>query len=216
MIKAVIFDMDGLLIDSEPYWEEVEIEVFGRLGVPMTLELKQDTVGIRTKDIVKHWFEQYPWADSSVDEVVDEIIQEMCRKVEADPRVLPGASEVIDFFEKKNMRLAIASSSPYKLIHTGTKAFGADRFEVIHSGVDEKFGKPDPATYLSTLEKLNLSAVECVVFEDSVNGFKAGLASGIRTIAVPEENNFQNASFDKAYLKLGSLKEFSEAHFQSL
>ena len=216
MLKAVIFDMDGLLIDSEPYWEEVEIEVFGRLGVPMTLELKQDTVGIRTKDIVKHWHEQYPWDYYSVDEVVDQIIQEMCRKVEADPRVLPGARDVIDFFEKKNIRLAIASSSPYKLIYTGIKAFGVDRFEVLHSGVDEEFGKPDPATYLSTLKKLNLNAEECVVFEDSVNGFKAGYTSGIRTIAVPEEHNYNNTSFDKAYLKLRSLKEFSEAHFQSL
>lgn len=216
MIKAVIFDMDGLLIDSEPYWEEVEIEVFSRLGVPMTLELKQDTVGIRTKDIVKHWYEQYRWVGPSIEEVVDEIIQTMCRKVEADPRILPGAKEVIDFFKKKNIRLAIASSSPYELIHTGVKAFGSEIFEVLHSGVDEKYGKPDPATYLSTLEKLNLTAEECVVFEDSVNGFKAGFGSGIRTIAVPEEHNFNNPFFDKAYLKLGSLIEFSEDHFQSL
>lgn len=212
MIKAVIFDMDGLLIDSEPLWQEAEIEIFSKFGVPLTYDMCKQTTGLRIEEVVHHWRTHYPWYRREVKEVAEEIIQGVCGRIQASPKPMEGVAYILEFFKNRNIKMALASSSAYVLIDTVIEALGIGQyFEFVYSADEEQFGKPDPGIYRSALKKLGVRATDCLAFEDSYNGILSAKGAGIRTIAIPEPASWNQSRFDIADFKLRSLLEFDEA-----
>ena len=217
MIKAAIFDMDGVLIDSEPLWQEAEKKVFATVGIHLTTEMCFETMGMRTDEVVAHRYKKQNWHSKSQEEVADESMDELENLIRQKGRAMPGVAHILEFFKKRNVRLALASSSHMRVINTALKKLTlTDVFEIIHSGEFEKNGKPHPAIYVSTLKKLNLHADEAIAIEDSYNGLIAAKSAGLSTVAIPEQSVWHESKFDIAFLKLRSLKEFSEQHFQTL
>ena len=217
MIKAAIFDMDGVLIDSEPLWQEAEKKVFATVGIHLTTEMCFETMGMRTDEVVAYRYKKQKWHSKSQEEVADEIMDELEELIRQKGRAMPGVSHIFEFFKKRNVRLALASSSHMRVINTALKKLTlTDVFEIIHSGEFEKNGKPHPAIYVSTLKKLNLHVDEAIAFEDSYNGLIAAKSAGLPTVAIPEQSVWHESKFDIAFLKLKSLKQFSEQHFQTL
>ncbi|SDK29127.1 sugar-phosphatase [Catalinimonas alkaloidigena] len=217
MIKGIIFDMDGLLVDSEPLWRKAEVAIFNPLGVPLTEEMCIQTMGLRIDEVVTYWHARYPWESPSKEAVVEQIVAAVEALMLAEGKPMPGVQAIIDLFRKKGLHLAVASSSYKRLIYACLRAFELeDYFTVIHSAEDEPFGKPHPGIYLTALKKLGLAAHECLALEDSPNGMLAAVAAGIPTIVVPEASTFDDPRFEKATLKLSSLEDFTEHHFQTL
>lgn len=217
MIRAAIFDMDGLLIDSEPLWQEAEIEIFSKLGVPLTNDMCRQTTGLRIEEVVHHWRTHYPWYHRSVKQVSEDIIAGVCSRILAAPKPMAGVGYILDFFKSRNIKMALASSSAYVLIHAVMQALGIENyFEFVYSAEEEEYGKPDPGIYRSALKKLQVKAEECIAFEDSYNGILSAKGAGIKTIAVPEPSVWDLPKFDTADLKLQSLLEFNEEHLKRL
>jgi sugar-phosphatase len=186
-LEAAIFDMDGLLVDSEPIWHEVEIEVFGRHGVPLTVERCLETKGMFLGDAVEHWYARYPWGGASRSAVAAEIVEAMAGRLEMAVELKPGVEHALDYCQDRGARLAVASSSPRRLIDAVVRRFGlGPRFGVVHSGEDEAVGKPDPGIFLTTARLLDVGPERCVVFEDSAAGVVAAKAAGMVCVAVPE------------------------------
>jgi mannitol-1-/sugar-/sorbitol-6-/2-deoxyglucose-6-phosphatase len=186
-IEAAIFDMDGLLVDSEPIWHDVEIDVFGRHGVALTVERCLETKGMFLGDAVAHWYTRYPWGGASRDEVAAEIEGAMVARLEVAVEFKPGAPEALDFCQGRGAALALASSSPRRLIDAVVHHLDlAARFAVVHSAEDEPLGKPDPAIFLTTARLLGVAPHACVVFEDSAAGVLAAKGAGMACVAVPE------------------------------
>ncbi len=189
MIEAAIFDMDGLLVDSEPIWHDVEIDVFGRHGVPLTVQRCLETKGMYLGDAVEHWYARYPWTGATRHEVAAEITEAMARRLEAAVELKPGAMHALDFCGARGAALALASSSPRRLIDAVVRRFGlAGRLAVVHSGEDEELGKPDPAIFLTTARLLGVRPGTCVVFEDSAAGVLGAVGAGMACVAVPEDD----------------------------
>jgi sugar-phosphatase len=221
--------MDGLLVDSEPIWHEVEIDVFGRHGVPLTVERCLETKGMFLGDAVEHWYARYPWSGASRRAVAAEIVNDMARRLEEAVELKPGAAHALDFCAHRGARLAVASSSPRRLIEAVVRRTGlAGRFAVVHSGEDEVVGKPDPAIFLTTARLLDVAPDTCVVFEDSAAGVLAAKSAGMGCVAVPEPDPTAGsgagadaraaleAALDRADVVLGSLLELDDAVWDHL
>jgi HAD superfamily hydrolase (TIGR01509 family) len=212
MIDAVIFDMDGLLIDSEPFWVAIEIEVFATLGVILTPHDCETTTGMRIDAVVQHWFERSPWTTPSCSDVTEEIIRRVAASMQyAQP--LPGVYQVINEARARNLQLALCSSSPYVIIYEALKTLGLSDTFLVHSAQEEKHGKPHPAAYMATAERLGVAYNRCLVFEDSLNGAIAAKAASMKVVAVPQGDAALSTRFDFCDAKLLSLTEFDGAYF---
>jgi HAD superfamily hydrolase (TIGR01509 family) len=209
-MKAAIFDMDGLLIDSEPLWQEAEIAVFGSLGVPLTRQMCRQTIGVRLDGVVRHWYRAYPWRNESLEDVEARVLAEVSQLIAERGQLMEGVVETIDKLRAANFALAVASSSPLQLIGDAMQKLDiADAFSVLHSAEHEKEGKPDPAVYLTTMSRLGADPEHCIAFEDSIMGVRAARAAGARVIAVPDPEEISNPEFAIADVVLSSLSEFS-------
>lgn len=214
MIQAIIFDMDGLLINSEPFWKAVEIEVFKKVGIELTVEKCLDTVGLRIDEVVTYWHDRQPWDNISKEAIATEIVDKMIEYITNEGEPLPGVYDVIEFFWNKKIPMAIASSSYLRIIEAVVKRLKLKGFfDVIYSAEFEKYGKPNPGTFITTAQKLNVEPTNCLVFEDSFNGVLAGKSARMITVAVPE---FENPKFIIADKILNSLKEWNETVFKQL
>ncbi len=209
MSSAVIFDMDGLLIDSEPIWREAEKEIFAEVGISLTEEMCYTTVGLRIDEVVNHWYSKFPWENPSQEIIKEKIIDKVIELVLQKGEILPGVIQTIEYFHSKNYPLAIASASSMRIIDAVTEKFNLKKyFTVIHSAEFEEYGKPHPAVFISTAKKLNVLPQNCLVFEDSLNGVIAAKAARMKVIAVPENIHFENPKFELADDKIKSLAEF--------
>jgi mannitol-1-/sugar-/sorbitol-6-/2-deoxyglucose-6-phosphatase len=211
-LEAALFDLDGLLVDSEPLWHEAEIRVLGSYGVPLTVEMCRQTKGRYVSEAVKHWHDRYPWDPPDFDKVVAEILEALDELVSTRLDLKPGVQHAINECTLRGLRLAVASSSPLRIISAALARFGlGEVFEAACSAEHEIAGKPDPAVFLTAAQLLDVSPGACVVFEDSVAGICAAKRAGMLCVAVPEVR----ASGDEeglavADVVLGSLEELDE------
>ncbi len=211
MIEAVVYDMDGLLIDSEPFWREAEKEVFGALGVPLTDAMCEEVMGFRIDEVVHYWHERYPWQGRSFKEVENDVVERLIALVIERGTPMPGVQHSINFFRSKGIRLALASSSPMRIINAVLQKFEiASYFEVVYSAEFEAYGKPHPGTFITAAQQLGVLPSHCLVFEDSLNGVIAGKAAKMITIAIPESTSSQLHKFAVADAQLNSLLDVDE------
>ncbi|NEO16443.1 MULTISPECIES: hexitol phosphatase HxpB [unclassified Moorena] len=208
---AVIFDMDGLLIDSEPFWSQVEIEIFNDLGIPMNESMTSQTTGLRNDEVVKYWYARFPWTGMSQAEVCRTMIARMSDLLMTMGQPMPGAIEAVNLCRELNLPLALATSSPMGLIDTVLKRLDLkDAFDVITSAEAEEFGKPHPAVYLTASRRLGIEPTKCVALEDSVRGVISAKAASMACIAVPAPENLEDERFAIADVTVNSLEQITE------
>ncbi|MEC8616572.1 MAG: hexitol phosphatase HxpB [Bacteroidota bacterium] len=208
-IKAVIFDMDGLIIDSEPLWKRAEIEAFGSIGYDFTYEMCESTKGMRIDEVVGYWHSQLKWSSPSISHVVNDITDRMIKLIRSEGAPLPGVLKTISKLTDRKIPLALASSSSMKLIQTVLNKLKIQSyFEVVHSAEFEEKGKPDPQVFLTTAKKLGLEPSSCLVLEDSKAGMEAGINAGMRVVLVPDRLSPVEKWHDKSYCVLNTLNEF--------
>jgi HAD superfamily hydrolase (TIGR01509 family) len=187
-ITACVFDMDGVLIDTEPTWRETEHDVFARVGVELTDAQLRETWGMRIEEVVDYRYRIRPWNGIRPRAVQREIIREMVAHVQAHGVPMPGAVEAIHTARDAGLRVAIASSSSRDLIDAVVQRLGiAELVDAICTADDEERGKPDPGVYLSAARALDVMPSSCVAIEDSPVGVSAALAAGMRCIGLRSE-----------------------------
>jgi HAD superfamily hydrolase (TIGR01509 family) len=207
-LRAVIFDVDGVLIDSEPFWRESEMEVFSRLGIALTESDCLLTVGMRIQEVVRYWRTRRPWRGAPPDAVAGEILRGVIDRVKTRGAPMPGLAGAIRLLEENGLRLALASSSAMTLIDAVVDRLEVrSHFTVICSAEDEPLGKPHPAVYLAAARRIGLPPEACAAVEDSINGVLSARAAGMRCIAVPLPELRGDPRFAQADAVLGSLAE---------
>ena len=187
-IEAAIFDMDGLLIDSEPLWDQAEVEVMESLGV--------DT---RRRD-------EQPWHGVDRAEATARIIRRAIELVEASRPLLPGVREAVALCKAQGLKVGLASASPLMMLEKVLDMFELrDQFDALASAEHLPWSKPHPQVYLNCAAALGVDPQRCVALEDSVNGMIASKAARMRSIVVPEAENSRDPRFALADVKLPSL-----------
>jgi beta-phosphoglucomutase-like phosphatase (HAD superfamily) len=188
MIKAVIFDLDGLLVDSEPVWFRVRTEMFQRFGMTWTNEDQKALMGRSTLAWIEY-VEDKLQGKLSQDEIVHQTLDGMVQFYRSgEVRLMLGAQKALDFCGRNNV-LGLASGSPRILIDAALESNGwKNSFSKILSSDEVVNGKPAPDVYWETMKRLKVEPEECVVVEDSGSGILAGKAAGARVIAVPNEH----------------------------
>jgi len=188
--EAVIFDMDGVLIDSEPLWKIAMENVFQSIGCPLTKNDFKKTVGLRIDEVIRFWFEHIGWEGKSAQEVEQEIVAQMIDLIQKNGAPLLGVIETLDYLKENNFKIGLGTSSYSILIETVLTTLGIkDKFDFTHSAEHEDFGKPHPAVYLSVAQKLNVDPKKCLVIEDSLNGIIAGKAAKMKVVCIPEKTH---------------------------
>jgi len=218
VIEAVLFDMDGLLIDSEPLWQQAETEVFATVGIELSVPMCLETRGRRLDEVVEHWFARSPWRTPSRREVAEAVVARVIDLVSERGMPKPGVAHAIEFFARRGLPLAVASSSHYAIIEIVLARLGIrERFAAVHSGESERFGKPHPAIFLGAASKLAVQPGRCLVLEDSPSGVAAAKEAGMRCIAVLDADTIgaENADGERRRLAiadfvLDSLEEIDE------
>lgn len=204
-----LFDMDGLLVDSEPYWKLAEKEVFGALGLNLSDELLRQVMGFRLNEVVKHWYRYQPWPEPDFLRTENEIIEVMKSHLRQHAKALPGVYDTLEWVKKNNYPAAVASSSSMQLIQVVTDTLQIkDYFDLLYSAETEPYGKPHPGIFMSAAKMLGAAPEYCVVLEDSVNGVIAAKAARMTCVAVPEPEKLNDPRFSIADFIIPSLEEF--------
>lgn len=215
-IKAAIFDMDGLLIDSEPLWYEAAVDVFRPLGILLTPELYASSIGLRTTEFVETWFRRYTIDMSIAEQAVADINNTVVDKIRSKGEAMSGVDHVLGLLQKEGITLGLATSSPTRLIDVVVEKLGVRNvFSAFCSAEHLTHGKPHPQVYLDCASALGVHPVHCVCFEDSFHGLIAAKAARMTCVAVPLPAFRDQPRFKAADLLLNSLDEFELSHLQN-
>ena len=193
--QAIIFDLDGLLIASEPVWQRVEVEVFAKFGLNIALQDTLRTTGLRVDEVVAFWKRERPGElQGESIQVQTAILDGMEAQIRTNIEPMPGAIEAIKLASSTGLPLAIASSSSMRLISAALDGLDvANAFGLLMSAEHLEAGKPDPAIYTATAARLDVDASKCVALEDSLNGIRAARAAQMHCIAVPAPHDRETA-----------------------
>ena len=205
-IQAVIFDMDGVLIDSEPLWQRVEYEVLSALGVPVTIETIQQTTGLRIDQCVDYWYHKAPWADYDNAKVSTAIVDKVAEEILRTGEAMQGVQQAINYCQAKGLKIGLATSSFYTIIEAVLSKLGlSDKFMAVQSAEGLTYGKPHPEVYLNCAAALGVDPRYCLAIEDSFNGLIAARAANMQTVAIPAPEQRGQAKWVVAHHQADSL-----------
>ena len=214
--KAIIFDMDGLLVDSEPVWHEVEIELIESAGYSYSKELRDMGVGMRVDEFAAILQRHYPKLGDSPAAIEAAITERMLNLPPGRIKAMPGADELVKYAAELGIPRAIASSSSQRIIEHFIRLMGWD--ELIPQRYSAEFvqrGKPAPDIYLHAARQIGIAPEYCLALEDSRFGTQAALAAGMTCYTVPDLSHSSISDFadvnDKVFISLHEiLDEFKE------
>jgi mannitol-1-/sugar-/sorbitol-6-/2-deoxyglucose-6-phosphatase len=217
MIKAAIFDMDGLLIDSEPLWRKAQIAAFQTVGFTPTKEEFNHHMGRRVNEVVESYYHMYPWKGPSVEDIEALIVEKLLELVRSEGTMRPGVHHVLQVCKDAELDMAIASSSNSRIINTVVDALDLrSHFSHLYSAEHEAYGKPHPGVFITAAGLLGIHPHHCIVFEDAPSGVLAAKAAKMICVAVPESDVKAHPFIQTADVVLDSLAEFTPEQLKSL
>jgi sugar-phosphatase len=213
--------MDGVLIDTEPVWRAAQSAVFAGFGVTLSERDLLDSTGQPIEELIPIWRRRSPAPDPAGTELTDTeiadlIVDRVVAHVTAGGQPMPGVTAAIALFGRCGLRLAIASSSPLRLIDAVCDRLGLTRITVRCSAMDEARGKPAPDVYLTAARRLGVAAAGCLALEDSPAGIASARSAGMRCVAVPDPLLAADPRYREADLILESLTRLDEAALRRL
>lgn len=191
IIKAVIFDMDGVVSDTQKLCASIEKEMLEKYGIEIsTEEVTRRYAGVSDKDFFRMASNDFGKKIPNVDQAVEEMWERIMKSAKGNISSIPGAKELISQLKNRQFLLGIASSSIIPFIELVLSELGLkDRFDTIVSAEEVERGKPDPAIFLLVAKKLKVRPEECVVIEDGINGMIAARRAGMKCIGlVPKKD----------------------------
>jgi sugar-phosphatase len=217
MMQAVIFDMDGTLIDSEPMWKEAEKQVFSSIGVKVSEELSANTASMTTREVTEFWYRHFPWSGKSLEQVENEVIDRVAALICEKGEAMEGVEEILNFFQKKKFKIGLSTNAPAILIPVVLNKLGISKyFHSTSSSEYETQGKPHPAVYLATAKKLEVEPSKCIAFEDSLSGIISASKANIKTVVVPPASEFADKKYEISHIKLSRLSDFTDSHLEKI
>jgi mannitol-1-/sugar-/sorbitol-6-/2-deoxyglucose-6-phosphatase len=216
-LDTVIFDMDGLLIDSEPLWARAAEELFAAYGIGLTEKQYATTTGMRTKEFLHHWFSYFSINDANLLQAEEKIITRVVELVRQQGRPMPGVDYIFNFFKSQGFKMGLATSSGMALIDVVVDMLNIGQYlSAVSSAEGLAYGKPHPEVYLNCAKKMAAEPRQCICFEDSFNGMIAAKAAGMKCVVIPAANYQLKTIWDVADFKLGSLADFNELFLNGL
>jgi len=194
---AVIFDMDGLLVDSERLWKVAETAWLSDRGATYSEEKHAQFIGMALPEFISGIKRVYE-LDDDVETLTADLMRRITTMIATDTRPQPGAQAALDFVIEHDIPHAIASSSPMQVIDAtlDSQPGWAAAFPVRCSADEVERGKPAPDVYLWAAERLNVAPADCIALEDSPNGSRSAVAAGMTCFAVPDLSHTQPSAFD--------------------
>jgi mannitol-1-/sugar-/sorbitol-6-/2-deoxyglucose-6-phosphatase len=207
-IKAVIFDMDGVLIESEHLWRRAMIMGFKEYGMELSEDDCRKTMGLRIGEVIDQWLVRFKMTSVSAKNLENKIIELLIALIEESGVFIQGIPALIAFCREKELKIGLATSSSVLLMNTVLKKL--DLVNEIHAAISAEFmqyGKPHPQVFLLCAEKLEVQPQQCLVIEDSLNGVIAGKAAQMKVIAVPDDEHKHSSGFFVADHQLNNMHE---------
>jgi HAD superfamily hydrolase (TIGR01509 family) len=193
--QAIIFDMDGLLVDSETVWEHAEIALIEARGRRFDKSMREQVMGMRMDEFFPKLRELFDLEDS-VETLYAELVGNMLTLIPERATPMPGAAELLEYVVENQIPCAIASGSPAEIIECVVNSRGwAEVFPMRISADTVPRGKPAPDVFLETARQLGVSPAGCLVLEDSPNGARAAHAAGMTCYAVADPRHIRPEAF---------------------
>ena len=216
-VNTVIFDMDGVLIDSEPYWEEAGKETLEMFNITLTQEQYYSTTGLRTREWIDWWFTYFSVDKRFAAEAESTILSKAMEKIKDEALAMRGVEYIFDFLKERKFTIGLATSSPIALIDVVVDKLGIRKHIQAFSSAEElPHSKPHPRVYLNCAENLNVSPLQCLCFEDSFNGMISAKAARMKCAIIPISSQFDHPKWGSADIKIAALDHFDDPLLNTL
>lgn len=214
MIKALIFDMDGTMVNTEKMWGDISHKLAAHYGITFDEKVRVQMMGKKDWDSLSA-FRDYFHLDISVDELV-RVRRQMILADAGTVQVNAGLYELLDLADRLSIKKAIATSAFREFADKILSSFDlSKRFDSVVTGDDVELSKPDPAIFLEAAKRLDMTPTDCLVLEDAQNGVEAAHRAGMPVFAIPHDAS-RHHDFSKATKVLHSMLEIDEAALRLL